>query len=183
MKKYLLLILVILTCNLNGQRNIGKYKKAIKPTSTNRASTPNPYKLSDPINYKDFEVMFNSNNDEKYSTLDSTYRRVYSDRERSVKFGLTKEEKALIYKIVKETDFFNLPKELEMRNDISISPSFSTEITIRIGKNTHRVYDSSDLILDKAIEKRFREVKTSIYKIIFEKKEVKGLPESDRVYL
>ena len=184
MKKYLILILVILTINLNGQKNIRSSKKAIKQTSINKVSKRNLYNLKDTINYKNFEVIYNFNaGDVKYSSLDSTFRRSYIDTSRIVKFGLTKEEKALIYKAVKETDFFNLPKELEMRHDISISPSFSTEITIRIGKNTHRVYDSSDLILDKTIEKRFREIRSVIDKIIFEKKEVKGLPESDRVYL
>ena len=184
MKKYLILILVILTTNLNGQNNTRSPKKAINYTSTNKVPKYNLYSLKDTINYKNFEVIYNYNaGDEKYSSLDSTFCRSYSDRERNVKFGLTKEEKALIYRIVKETDFFSLPEELKMNTNISISPFFSTEITIRIGKYTHRVLDKSNTVLDKTIEKRFREVESVISSIIFDKIEVKKLPKSDRVYL
>jgi len=184
MKKYLILILVILTINLNGQKNIRSSKKAIKQTSINKVSKRNLYNLKDTINYKNFEVIYNFNaGDVKYSSLDSTFRRSYIDTSRIVKFGLTKEEKALIYKIVKETDFFNLPNELEMRTDMSISPSFSTEITITIEKKNHIVYDRSGLIRNGSIKRRFDKIEKAISNIIFDKKEVKKLPESDRIYL
>lgn len=183
MKKYLLFILVICTCNLTGKENTGQSNELTKLPSTNKVYKTISYKLSDPINYKDFQVTFNWNNDEKYSTVDSTFRRNYSDGERCVKFTLTKEEKALIYKTAKEINFFNLPKELEMRHDISISPSFSTKIIIQIGKKTHSVYNMSDFILDSTIEKRFKKITSVIRGIIYEKKEIKKLPKSDRVYL
>lgn len=183
MKKCLLIIFVILTCNLAGQKIIRNSKTLIKKTSTNKVSKTNSYKLNDPLNYKDFQVTVNWNNDEEYSTVDSTFRRSYSEEKRCVKSTLTKEEKALIYKTTKEINFFDLPKELEMRDDISISPSFSTKIIIRIGKNTHSVYDESGLILNPTIEKRFKKIESVIRGIIYEKKEIKELPESDKAYL
>lgn len=177
MKNCILLILVLVATNLYGQKIVKKSKMIINH------SKENLYELSDSINFTDFEVTYNWNNDEKYSTIDSTFIRRYLEGERSVKFILTKEEKALIYKTVKLTDFLNLPEVLEMENDVFISPSFSTKIIIRIGKITHEVYDSSGLIQDMSIEKRFSEVVSIIENIINDKKEVKNLPKSNRVYL
>lgn len=183
MKKYLLLILVLVTYNLNGQKSIEKLKKTTKHTSISNSKRLNKYKLKDPVNFTDFEVTYNWNDDEKYSSADSTFQERYTKTIRKVKFGLTKEEKALIYKTVKEIDFYNLPKELEMRDDIMMSPSFSTEISIKIGKTTHKVYDFSNFIKDKSIETRFGKIVNVIRKIIFEKKGVKALPKTDLIYL
>jgi len=184
MKKYVLLILVLMTYNLNGQKSIEKSKEKTKHTSISNTRKPDKYKLKDPVNFTDFEVTYNWNDDdEKYSSSDSIFQKRYSNTIRKVKFGLTKEEKALIYKTVKEIDFYNLPKELEMRDDIMRSPSFSTEISIKIGKTTHKVYDFSNFIKDKSIETRFGKIVSVIRKIIFEKKGVKALPETDLIYL
>lgn len=179
MKKYLLLILVLVTCNLNGQETTKKSKTAIKHT-TNRGTKAKLYKLNDPINLTDFQVTYNWNNEETYSSTDSVFLKSYSNTERRLKFGLTKEEKALIYKTVKAIDFFNLPTDI-MSNEISISPSFSTEISIKIKGKVHSVYyNNSGYIKDKSIEKRFKEIQSVIGKIIFDRKAVKALPESDR---
>lgn len=184
MKKLVILILVILTTNLNGQKIKRNSNKSIKQTSTRIASKCDLINLKDTINYENFEVIYNFNGgDQKYSSLDSTFSQRYTDSTRTAKFRLTKEEKALIYKIVKEIDFYNLPNELEMMNDMVILPSFSTEITIIVEKKIHVVYDSSGLILDEAIRKRFLKIDGAIRKIIFDNKEVKKLPKFDRVYL
>lgn len=183
MKKYLLLILVLITCSLNGQETNKKSQTAIKHT-TGRGTKAKLYKLNDPINLTDFQVTYNWNNEETYSSTDSVFLKSYSNTERRLKFGLTKEEKALIYKTVKAIDFFNLSRNLEMSNEISISPSFSTEISIKIKGKVHSVYyNNSGCIKDKSIEKRFKEIQSVIGKIIYDRKAVKALPKSDRVYL
>jgi hypothetical protein len=178
MKKKLLLIFVLVACTLYGQKAAQKLAKTAKESTVSRV-----YKLSDPINFTDFEVLLNYNNDDIYSSVNSVFQRNYSNINRTVKFRMTKEEKALIYKTSIEVDFFSLPKELEIRNDISISPSFSREISIKIGNNLHRVYANSNLIKDPLIKKRFNQISRVIMKIIYSKKAVKALPESDKAYL
>ena len=182
MKKYLILTCILVSCGLTGKKTDEKIKNTVK-SEIYEDNTTKPYQLRDSINFTDFEVTINWYNDNIYSSTDSLFRKRYSNIDRVIKFGLTKEEKELIFKTAREIDFFSLPEKLEMRNDISICPSFSTEISIKIRTRNHKVFDESGFIKDKSIQTRFKKIESVISQIIFGKKEVKELPESDMVYL
>jgi len=143
------------------------------------------YRLTDTINYTDFQVIFDGNSKGNYySSIDSSFSRKYRDEDKSIKLILTNEEKRKIYETIKKADIFSIPDTLIEGGGSCTLPCFSTRIIITIGQKKKIIYYSGfSEIKDKDIERRFKIIKMTISDIIFNKDEVKKMPKSNMRYM
>jgi len=169
---YLLMIILLFTWSKIYYDNNEKVADSTKK---------NVYCISDTTNYSDFQISYNWNDDEFYSSKDSIYRRLYCASDRKVKIGLTKKEKELLFRTALDVRFFSIP-EYPMMEPPYRNPYFSSEIIIKIGAYSHRVYLSSEIIKDPVIDRRFQDVFETLRKILRKKREIKALPDSDISY-
>ena len=178
-KNILLLFFFLLSIGLLCGASNNKQKKKVTFQNKGNDRTKNTdkriYNLFFSINY---------NNQEIYSSKDSTYHRQYNGYQKSIKLVLDKNEIDLIRKKIIDVDFFNLPEELKLRKDLSISPSYNQRITIYLNGKTKTVYcPAIGLIENKENYDRFIKLFDLIFSILNQKEDLKKLPNSDVFYL
>jgi hypothetical protein len=183
MKKLVLLVLIIISCN-NGKKSLSDNSTVIDSKETASDILIEQYMLDDTINYSDFNITFNNNYEDIYSSSDSVFKRRYNGRFRTAKFGLTRDDKRLIYNLVKKIDFFSLPEEIiEDKSGECVLPSPSTEISVNIGSKYNKVYYSGECnIKDQIIAIRFERMDSLLSYLIYNKEDVKLLEPSDLIY-
>lgn len=141
------------------------------------------YKLTDPTNFSDLEVIYEESGS-YFSSADSIFARHYSEESKTVQVVLTVEEKSRIFSVLKKADILTMPDILERGSDVCRWPSFSTSIMVKFGKVEKRIYDRGNCeAIDLNMEQRFNLIDNTIWEIISNKEEVKSLPKSNRIYL
>ena len=134
----------------------------------------------------DFNFVINSGGNDSYNSKYNSFYRKYLEGEKTIKLKLTKEEKENIYSFRMKIAFFKMQVKFQPKGGIIVitNPSFSERITVYInGKNKSVVYDTgytNDLNDKKA--KSFLELYEMIWGILYKKKEIIELPESNFYY-
>lgn len=133
----------------------------------------------------DFNFFINSGGNDSYNSKYNSFYRKYTEDEKTIKAKLTKKEKEKIYSFIMKINFLKMLVKFQPKGIVRITnPSFSESITVYVnGKNKSVVYDTgytNDLNDKKA--KSFLELYEMIWDILYKKKEIIELPESDYYY-
>jgi hypothetical protein len=133
----------------------------------------------------DFSFVINSGGNDSYNSKYNSFYRIYLDDEKTIKVELTKEEKEKIYSFILKSNFFKMPVKFQPKGIINIAnPSFSESIVVHLnGINKTVIYNTgytNDLNDKKA--KPFLDLYKIIWDILYKKKEIIELAESDFYY-
>ncbi|MBF4471447.1 hypothetical protein [Flavobacterium sp. HJJ] len=133
----------------------------------------------------DFSFVINSGGNDSYNSKYTSFYRLYLEGEKTIKVELTKDEKEKIYSFIMKINFFKMPVKFQPKGIISVgNPSFTESIVIHAnGKKKFVSYHTgytNDLNDQKA--KPFLDLYKMIWDILYKKKEIIALPESDQYY-
>jgi hypothetical protein len=134
----------------------------------------------------DFSFVINSGRNDSYNSQYGSFYRLYSEEEKTIKIELTKEEKEKIYSFIMKINFFEMPIKFEPKNGIISMSSLGCVKSIVIyadGKKKFVSYDTgftNNLNAKKA--KLFLDLYKMIWDILYKKKEIIELQESDVHY-
>jgi hypothetical protein len=142
------------------------------------------YKVSDTVTYSDFQVIFDGG-DDLFSSIDSSFTRLYMSGTEKIKTFLQIDEKKKILEIMKKNGFLELPDVLaEDKKGECTLPCFPTKVTVTIGKRKKSVYYSGECpVKDPEVSRRFNEIDSVVTLIIFHKKEILEMKQSDILYM
>ncbi len=118
---------------------------------------------------EDFEISIFKEHDYRFNSGQGIYKKALTGKGSICKVNLTKQEKKLIYSILKETNFNNLEKDIRGVNTFSI-----TSISIKYLGVREKVF-FKDVTTDEY--KKLGELIEVLDKILKNKKRVKKLPE------
>lgn len=149
---------------------------------------------SNKLTSKDFTFKIEERYESSYDSYDlkqNEFQRNYTNGLVHIKVKLNNQEKVLINKYFEEFNFVSFPDEFKSvpnqngEIDLSDFPGTTIKITLKLNHKFKSVlYNSSDTSEDyKNRTKKFIQLKTKIWQIIKEKKEVKNMKESDFEYL
>jgi hypothetical protein len=133
----------------------------------------------------DFNFSYSFDYTETINTFDSTYKREYNFKDTVIYLAFTLEEKEKAYSVMMENDILTLPENFEYDNTKScVQPASTDYLTVQIdGKKKRIQYSYSCYPKNESFAERLLNITNAIKKILETKKEIKGLPESDMIFL
>ena len=135
----------------------------------------------------DFYFVIHDGGNDGYNSQYKSFYRKYLNEEKTIKVELTKAEIEKIYSFIVKINFFQMPIAFEPKgkgNIKSTMPSFKMNIVVFAnGKKKYVSYDNgaTNDTNDKNA-KPFLDLCDVIQEILYSKKEIKELPESDYRY-
>lgn len=134
----------------------------------------------------DFNFTIDSGGNDSYNSKSNSFYRKYLEGEKATRVELTKEEKEKIYSLIVKSNFFKMPVKFQPKGGIVIvkNPSFTESIVVYAnGKKKLVSYDTgyTNDINDKKA-KPFFDLYKMIWDILYKKKEIIELPESNFYY-
>lgn len=134
----------------------------------------------------DFNFTIDSGGNDSYNSEYNSFYRKYLNENKTIKVELTKGEKEKIYSFIVKSNFFKMPVKFQPKAGIIIvkDPNFTESIVVYAnGKKKWVSYNTgytNDLNDKKA--KPFLELYEMIWDILYKKKEIIELPESNIYY-
>jgi hypothetical protein len=134
----------------------------------------------------DFNFTIDSGGNDSYNSEYNSFYRKYLNEDKTIKVELTKGEKEKIYSFIVKSNFFKMPVKFQPKAGIIIvkDPNFTESIVVYAnGKKKWVSYNTgytNDLNDKKA--KPFLELYEMIWDILYKKKEIIELPESNFYY-
>jgi len=135
----------------------------------------------------DFNFTIDSGGNDSYNSEYKSFYRKYLNEDKTIKVELIREEKHKIYLFLKKVKFFEMPIKFVPtgRGNIKCqTPSFKKSILVYVnGKKKYVSYDNGETndVNDKKA-KPFLDLYEMIWNILYKKKEIIELPESDYYY-
>ena len=134
----------------------------------------------------DLNFTIDSGGNDSYNSEYNSFYRKYLNENKTIKVELTKGEKEKIYSFIVKSNFFKMPVKFQPKAGIIIvkDPNFTESIVVYAnGKKKWVSYNTgytNDLNDKKA--KPFLELYEMIWDILYKKKEIIELPESNIYY-
>lgn len=135
----------------------------------------------------DFNFTIDSGGNDSYNSEYNSFYRKYLNEDKTIKVELVREEKHKIYLLLQKGKFFEMPIKFVPtgRGNIKCqTPSFKKSILVNVnGKKKYVSYDNGETndVNDKKA-KPFLDLYEMIWNILYKKKEILVLPESDYYY-